>query len=65
MRSIRTGATVLALGLLMLGAWYVLGSGAANVESHGEQARLVPTRQVAEQRPTALPTALPTFPPEA
>ena len=58
-RNTRAGAVVLALGLILLGAWYVLGTGAANVDSRGQRARLVPTHQAEQQRPTPLSTSLP------
>jgi LPXTG-site transpeptidase (sortase) family protein len=54
-----TGSALLALGLIMLGAWYILGTGAMNVHSRDEQARLVPTAQIEAQRPMAVPTSPP------
>ena len=57
-RQTRVGSAVLALGLILLGAWYVFGTGAPSVNSRDQQARLVPTAQIEAQRPMAVPTSL-------
>ncbi len=57
-RQTHPGSAVLVLGLILLGSWYVLGCGARNVDSRGQQAHFVPTAQIEAQRPTAVSTSL-------